>query len=219
MTLKHPASLGPIVPWKVQAISAFLFSIVLFIHTSIFTDHSVYKLLNNFSANFIFILLLWQGAFFVFKSIPKKYSWENRLYAYLGFSFVLGYITTILILTAIEYSYSVLSPIDPFPKFSQFVANVHISFLILSIMLAVINLILYFRTYKARQLKEAELKYEQYYEQLLDRVDDVIQVVDINGRVKFSSASIELLAGYTIEEAKTIDPFIWIHPGDRENSR
>jgi PAS domain S-box-containing protein len=83
-------------------------------------------------------------------------------------------------------------------------------------MLAVINLIIYFRTFKARQQREAELKYEQYYEQLLDNVEDVIQVIDINGKVKFSTASVQSLIGYTTEETKSMDPFIWIHPQDKE---
>ncbi len=215
MNQKLPPSLAPIVPWQVQIISAFIFSTVVFIHSSIFNEHTVIKLLNNFSANFLVILFLWQGAFLVIKSIPKKYSWYNSLYAYLGLSFISGYIITLLIITAVEYSYDLLSPVDPFPKFSQLVVNIHISFLVLCIMLAVINLILYFHNYKARQQKEAELKYEQYYEQLLERVDDVIQVVDINGRVKFTSASIESMLGYTIEESKTIDPFLWIHKEDK----
>lgn len=216
MNQKTAPNLSSVVPWKVQALSALLFSTVVLIHTGIFTSHTSYKLLNNFTANFIFIMILWQGAFLVFKAIPKRYSWENSFYIYLGFSLLLGYVTSLLILALIEYSYSILSPIDPFPSLSQFAANVHIAFLILSIMLAVINLILYFRNFKARQLKEIELRYEQYYEQLLDRVDDVIQVVDINGQVKFTSPSIEALSGYTVEESKIIDPFLWIHPDDKD---
>lgn len=83
-------------------------------------------------------------------------------------------------------------------------------------MLAVINLVLYFRSYRIRQQQETELRYEHYYEQLMDSVEDVIQVVDVNGRVKFTSASIESLTGYSVEEAKRIDPFVWIHAHDKE---
>jgi two-component system, LytTR family, sensor kinase len=216
MNRKTDPYLSSIVPWKVQVFSALLFGTVVFIHTSIFTDHTAYKLLNNFSANFIFIMIIWQGAFLVFKVIPKRYSWENTLYRYFGLALLLGYAISILILAGIEYSYSVLSPIDPLPSLNEFVANVHIAFLILSIMLTAINLILYFRNFKAKQLKEIELRYAQYYEQLLEKVDDVIQVVNVKGQVTFTSPSIEALSGYTVEESKQIDPFLWIHPDDKD---
>ena len=213
---KQYSNLSPVVPWKVQLLSALIFAIVVFIHTGVFIDHSVGLLLNNFIANSLVILLLWQGAFFVSKTVARKYLWDTQVYQYLGLSFLLGYITAFAIVSFIELAFDTLAPNDPFPRLSQLVFNVHISFLILCIMLAVINLIIYFHQYRLKQIKETESRYERYYEQLLNNADDVILVMDLMGVVKFSSASVQSLTGYSTEEVKSMNAFLWIHPEDRQ---
>lgn len=55
-----------------------------------------------------------------------------------------------------------------------------------------------------------------YFKTLVDEVEDVIQVVDINGKVKYTNKALQLLLGYAAEEIEGSEAFQFIHPEDRE---
>ena len=55
-----------------------------------------------------------------------------------------------------------------------------------------------------------------YFKTLVDEVEDVIQVVDINGKVKYTNKALQLLVDYTAEEIEGSEAFRFIHPEDRE---
>lgn len=55
-----------------------------------------------------------------------------------------------------------------------------------------------------------------YFKTLVDEVEDVIQVVDINGKVKYTNKALQLLVDYTAEEIEGSEAFQFIHPEDRQ---
>lgn len=76
----------------------------------------------------------------------------------------------------------------------------------------------YIRQVKKERLKPNTTRQnpEHYFQTLIETVDDLVQVVSAQGRVLYSNRRLEAFTGYTQEEAKTLEPFHWIHPEDKE---
>lgn len=215
MKQRTESNLRSIVSLKLQLLSAIICSAVSCFYF-LFLDKSGWYISINFIATFVFIIILWKISFLLFKSISNRFSSEKSFYLYLGFSILFSYLISFLLSAATEVIYDVVTSKGKFISLRRYTVNVHLVFLILCVMQGIIYLILYLRGFKSNQFKKIELYYAQYYEQLFEKVDDVIQVVDINGQVTFTSPSIEALTGYTVQESKQIDPFLWIHPEDKE---
>lgn len=56
---------------------------------------------------------------------------------------------------------------------------------------------------------------EGYFRTLIERINDLVQVIRSDGSILYSSSQLESLGGYTNEETAQLAPFHWIHPEDR----
>ncbi|WP_209329750.1 histidine kinase [Lunatimonas salinarum] len=200
--------------WKFQMVVALGFGGVILTNQFLFAEFNALELLQNFLANVFIVLLIWKSAVWVTQVGEQFFNWLERPLKRVLLSTVLGLVCSFLVVLISAYFFQLLYQSD-FPGNNEIFINTLISFLLFSVLFTGFNIIHFLETLREKQVKETVARLGNYFEQLIENVEDIVQVWDEEGRIKYSSPSAEQQLGFTIAELIEFPPFYWLVEEDK----
>jgi PAS domain S-box-containing protein len=129
-------------------------------------------------------------------------------------SAVLGLICSYLVVLISAFFFQLLYHSE-FPGNNEIFINTLISFLLFSVLFTGFNIIHFLEALREKQVKETVARLGNYFEQLIENVEDIVQVWDTEGRIKYSSPSAEQHLGFKTTELIEFPPFYWVVDADK----
>lgn len=214
-TLQTSRSKSAMYSWKLQLSAAFGFALVLFINQYLFSDQTPLELLQNFLANALIVLLLWKSAVWITQLGERYFNWMEKPLKRVLFSALSGLVNSFLIVIFSAYFFQFLYQ-ESFPSSNEIFVNTIISFLIYSVLFTGFNIIHFLEALKKKEVSETVERLGNYFEQLIENVEDIVQVWDGDGRIKYSSPAAEKILGYKTADLIDFPPFHWILDEEKE---
>lgn len=213
-TLQTSRSRTTMYSWKLQLSVAFGFGLLILANQYFFTEFTALELFQNFLANVFIVLLIWKSAVWVTQLGERFFNWLETPLKRVLLSALLGVICSFLVVMVSAYFFQLLYQ-SPFPGNNEIFINTLISFLIFSVLFTGFNIIHFLEALREKQVKETVTRLGNYFEQLIENVEDIVQVWDIDGRIQYSSPSAVTQLGYSISELIEFPPFYWILDEDK----
>ncbi|MBC6366816.1 histidine kinase [Algoriphagus sp. AK58] len=213
-TLQTSKSRTTMYSWKLQLAVAVGFGLIILINQVFFTGFTALELFQNFLANVFIVLLIWKSAVWVTQTGERFFNWLERPLKRVLLSGVLGLVCSFLVVLISAYFFQLLYQ-SPFPGNNEIFINTLISFLLFSVLFTGFNIIHFLEALREKQVKETVARLGNYFEQLIENVEDIVQVWDTDGRIKYSSPSAEQQLDYKISELTEFPPFYWILEEDK----
>ncbi len=214
--------------WKIQVLTSLVVGSLFGFYHFLLSDDD-FLIFTYYTINTGLLAMgLWQAARLLFYFTDKKLSWFEKPYTRLIVSFVFGVILTYAVVYLVDYvlplAVDPIYNIDPKTQEQQpsmtiaaFFLDGAISIFIFMFFLTYINLFSYFADLQLKREKDLELSLERYFENLIENIHDVIQVIDNNGKIVYCSSSIKGLTGYQAEDLYTSESgFLYVHAKDRQ---
>ncbi|MCK6611136.1 MAG: histidine kinase [Bacteroidia bacterium] len=197
--------------WKIQVISSLLVGSLFGFYHFLLSEDDPFIFLYYTTNVFLLSLGLWQAAQVTFTLTEKRYSWFTEPYSRLVASLLLGTLFTYAIVYLVDYALpQLMDPLYGFSKSKQleqpqqnletFFLDGVISLFIFNSYLIFINLFHYFSAIQQQREKALESSLEKYFENLIENIQDVILVIQPDGKLRYCSNSIHKLSGYQPEE-------------------
>lgn len=213
-TLQSSRSKTTMYSWKLQIAVAFGFGFLILVNQYFFAQFSALELFQNFLANVFIVLLIWKSAVWVTQVGERFFNWLEKPLKRVLLSAVLGSICSFLVVIVSSYFFQLLYQ-TPFPGNNAIFINTLISFLLFSVLFTGFNIIHFLEALREKEVKDTVTRLGNYFEQLIENVEDIVQVWDTDGRIKYSSPSATTQMGYTISELTEFPPFYWILEEDK----
>ncbi|MEQ8924264.1 MAG: PAS domain S-box protein [Fulvivirga sp.] len=203
-----------IVTIKTQFLSALIFSIIIEL-TNIFVSGGLDDSnIENWISNLFAFVFLWQIVIKSNRVLNKVFPIDEKPKKNLIINIVLAYFLSIPFTIIVEFILSFIYSRD-MPLINEIMGEALVTFLIIALMSSVVNMLMFFKAYEKQGEMVLAERQLTYLRQMLENVEDVIQVLDITGAVKYSSPSIYKILGFTPEEVLSHAPLERVHPDDR----
>lgn len=200
--------------WKLQMAVAIGFGLIILVNQLLFTGFTALELFQNFLANVFIVLLIWKAAVWVTREGERFFNWLEKPLKRVILSAILGLICSFLIVLISAYFFQLLYQ-SPFPGNNEIFINTLISFLLFSVLFTGFNIIHFLEALREKEVKETFARIGNYFEQLIENVEDIVQVWDTDGRINYSSPSVEKQLDYKVSELTEFPPFHWILEEDK----
>lgn len=200
---------------KLQMAVAIGFGLIILANQFFFAEFNALELFQNFLANVFIVLLIWKSAVWVTQVGELFFNWLEKPLKRVLLSAFLGLFCSFLVVLISAYFFQLLYH-SSFPGNNEIFNNTLISFLLFSVFFTGFNIIHFLEALREKQEKETVARLGNYFEQLIENVEDIVQVWDTDGRIKYSSPSVEHQMGYAISELTELPPFYWILDEDKE---
>jgi PAS domain S-box-containing protein len=200
--------------WKLQISIAVGFGLIILTNQFLFSQFTGLELFQNFLANVFIVLLIWKSAVWVTQVGERFFNWLEKPFKRVLLSATLGLICSFLVVLFSAFFFQKLYH-SSFPGNNEIFINTLISFLLFSVLFTGFNIIHFLEALREKQEKDTVARLGNYFEELIENVEDIVQVWDVDGRIKYSSPSAEQQMGYTISELIEFPPFYWILDEDK----
>ncbi|MCR9015710.1 histidine kinase [Aquiflexum gelatinilyticum] len=212
--LKSSRSRTTMYSWKLQIAVAAGFGLIILVNQVFFSVFKALELFQNFLANVFIVLLIWKSAVWVSQLGENFFNWLEKPLKRVFLSAVLGLICSFLVVLISAYFFQLLYQ-SSFPANNEIFINTLVSFLLFSVLFTGFNIIHFLEALREKQVKETVERLGNYFEQLIENIEDIVQVWDTDGRIKYSSPSAEHQLEYAIPELTEFPPFYWILEEDK----
>ncbi len=200
--------------WKLQLAVAFGFGLLILANQYFFAAFTPLELFQNFLANVFIVLLIWKSAVWVTQVGERYFNWLEKPLKRVLLSAVLGAISSFLVVLISAFFFQLLYQ-SSFPDNNEIFINSLISFLLFSVLFTGFNIIHFLEALREKEVNETVTRLGNYFEQLIENVEDIVQVWDTDGRINYSSPSVEHQLGYKVTELTELPPFYWIVEEDK----
>ncbi len=208
----------PIFPFKWQVLVSAVFSGGFSLILILTTNADYGYLFQNFLANFLLMILISQGAVFISRQSEGYFSWFTHPGRRILFYLIPGYLYCSLV---DRITIEMLNFVSGGPARTAYDIGISsfISFLLFSLMVTGYNVVLFIRAFKEKQADERANQFGNYFEQLINNIEDMISVISADEKILYHSSGILIHTGYTAAEMKTLGFLDIVHPDDRERVR
>jgi PAS domain S-box-containing protein len=198
---------------KWQLLLSFFLALLIFCQQVLLNTAVTSAFLLNLLENTLLFLFLFEGAKWIQYLVEKRFSLFEKTHQHIALSILSAYVFASVTMAVLAYLFHRMLS-RALPSGSQLLLEIFIAFLLTLGALAVINISRRFESIKRNERLATQVRMEKYFETLLDNLEDVVQVVNAQNKVIYTSTSVESATGYTVDEIRDREPLFMIHRDD-----